>query len=106
MISVRDLNSNDFLTNIRKAWSMQVSDDVKSSFKLLPQKERFELYKKLDNETIKLHREMMIKHREDAIRNGANYIIIDDVKVLEEKYQIDTNVMLIEAGFVVAQTME
>lgn len=110
MITVKDLknvNSREsFQGMVRKAWVLQLTDEVKAKLQALPQETRFEMYKTLDKETAQKHLELMRDHKERSLAAGAKYVIIDGIEVLEPAYQIDTDELLIEAGFFVAQSME
>lgn len=80
------LNSDDYKTNVRKAWSSQVTDDIKLKLKLLPQTERFALYSDCDKRTTEIYVNSIKKYR------GQNS-------------DLNLHQILLESGFIVAQSI-
>lgn len=110
MITTKDLkgqNTRDsFKNSLRKSWSLQVSDEVRAKLKLIPQEQRFDLYNTLDEETRQEYMKLLKEHHDNAIADGAKLVFENGIQVLEEKFRIDTDELLIEAGSWTALSLE
>lgn len=52
------------LNNVRKAWVGKVPEQVKAMFSAMPQAERFEHYKRVDEAVLAVHRGLVLDARE------------------------------------------
>lgn len=109
-ITVRDLQGKTVVTHsettIRKAWVLQAPQSMKDKFKLIPQKERFELYAAIDADVRTKWTDLLREYRESLAQKGIVPILdaVTGVSALPEQYQIETEDFLIKAAeFVLAE---
>lgn len=110
VITVRDIQNTktnldqDLVANrIRKSWVLQMPASEAAKMKAIARDARFMLYKDIDRQVQTKWIELMRKHHEESIQNGAK--LIGGTRILEKSYQIDTDELLIEAASIVITDM-
>lgn len=109
-ITVRDIQNTKIVTDfdcvdnrIRKSWVLQMPASVTVQLKAIAQKQRFELYKTLDEMVRQEWVKMMRNYHTEAIKKGAK--TISGTQVLEKDCRIDTDELLIDAGRVIVHAL-
>lgn len=82
---------------LRKAWVLQMPDEVKEKLKTYPGAVRIQLYKQFDKEVNDIYADNLRIARETALANGAKYERIDGVDRLT-KGTVDQDEVLIESA--------
>lgn len=83
---------------IRKAWSLQMPDSVKDTFKHFPGEVKSQLYKNFDSEVREIWTRMLSAGNEAAKANGAKEVRVDGFRRLEDKFCKDPDELLIQAA--------
>ena len=83
---------------IRKAWSLQMPDEVKAKFSHFPGEVKRQLYVSFDKEVNEIWVNMMANANKRAGEQGAKEVLIDGVKRLEDAYCQDPDELLIQAA--------
>lgn len=78
------------LNNVRKAWVNKVPDNIKEMFRAMPQSERFEHYKRIDEAVIEV-REKVIA---DAHNSGKKLNDAEHKKIFDTSAQIVVNSLI------------
>ncbi len=83
---------------VRKAWALQMPDEVKAKFSGFPQSVKAQLYKSFDTEVHDIWTSMLVKLNKHAKDNGAKTVRVNGFSRLEESFCKDTDLILIEAA--------
>lgn len=85
-------------TRIRRSWSLQMPDEVKSKFSNFPGDVKRQLYKSFDAEVNEIWTEMLSKSNQKAQDSGAKVLRIEGEVRYEDKYCNDPDDLLIQAA--------
>ena len=84
---------------IRKAWTLQMPDEVKDKFKNFPSQVKIQLYKSFDKDVKDKWIELMSESNKLAIESGAKVVKVgDNIKRLEDKFCGNPDELLIKAA--------
>jgi hypothetical protein len=85
-------------TRIRRAWSLQMPDEVKAKFKDFPGSVKTQLYKSFDLEVNEIWTSLLAKRNEQAIESGAKEVRVGGYRRLQDEFCQDPDQVLIEAA--------
>lgn len=83
---------------IRKAWSLQMPDEVKAKFAHFPGQVKRQLYISFDKEVNEIWVTMLAKANKHAADNNAKEVRVNGLKRLEDAYCVDPDEVLIQAA--------
>ncbi|EQA7786758.1 RNA polymerase-binding protein RpbA [Acinetobacter baumannii] len=83
---------------IRKAWSLQMPDEVKAKFKDFPGDVKRQLYKSFDAEVNEIWTQFLVNRNKHASESGAKEVRVNGFRRLEDKFCVDPDELLIEAA--------
>jgi hypothetical protein len=83
---------------IRKAWSLQMPDEVKAKFAHFPGDVKRQLYKSFDQETNEIWVELLANANKEAEAAGAKEIRVGGFKRLSDEFCKNPDELLIQAA--------
>lgn len=83
---------------IRKAWSLQMPEEVKAKFKHFPKDVKMQLYRSFDKETNEIWTNMLANANATAKDSGAKHVRVNGFVRLEEQFCVDPDELLIQAA--------
>lgn len=83
---------------IRKAWSLQMPESVKATFKHFPGPVKAQLYKNFDAEVNEIWTRMLTAANDNAKSEGAKEVRVNGYRRLEDKFCQDPDELLIQAA--------
>lgn len=85
-------------TRIRRSWTLQMPEEVKSKFSHFPGDVKRQLYKSFDLEVNEIWTSMLAKSNAEAQQQGAKTIRVDGESRFEDKFCKDPDDLLIQAA--------
>ncbi|ADG60009.1 RNA polymerase binding [Acinetobacter phage Acj9] len=83
---------------IRKAWSLQMPDEVKAKFAHFPGDVKRQMYKGFDAEVNEIWTKMMSDANQHAKDSGAKTVRVNGFTRIEDQYCMDPDELLIQAA--------